>query len=199
VDEDSGTLPEFSVLGVGKFLAPHNQEVGEITFFRGRENSKGQLMGYHIYLDGEKCGELSDTENARLRKEARTDARTWGAFVLAEIWRPWKLFSFYLRILGLIGGVGVLTGMFLAPLILASAQPLSASEIAVGMQQVGLSLCFLAGFSAAGVLVFSPKTFGIPNFFENEYLRRVRKLKNIQRYGELEVRGFTMPQNVGVQ
>lgn len=156
-------------------------------------------MNYHIYLDGEKCGELTDAENARLRKEAKRDARTWGAFLFAQLVGTWKVVRFYVRMLGLVGGLGILMAATFAPQIHQSTQGMTPEEIALGIRTAAIYLSMTAALSVAGCLLFFPKVFGIPNVFENEFLRRVRLLKNIRRYGQLEVIGFTLPRTEGEQ
>lgn len=149
-------------------------------------------MGYHIYLDNEKCGELSDAENARLRKESRINAGTWVEFFTAQVALTWKLITFYLRMLGFVVGLGVSIGLICSPLIMESAKYLSAPEIAVYLQQTGIYLIFSAAFIVVSAIMFSPEMFSVPSAFEREYLRRVRKLKHIHRYGQLEVFEYTI-------
>lgn len=156
-------------------------------------------MDYHIYLDGEKCGELTDAENARLRKEAKADARTWGAFVLAQLWGTGKLLAFFLRAWAAVGGFAFLFAMFLAPELLKTVEQLSAQELADAARTTALYLSMLAGLPTAALAMFAPKFFRGPDVFENEFLRRVRLLKNIRRYGQLEVIGFTLPRTEGEQ
>lgn len=156
-------------------------------------------MDYHIYLDGEKCGELTGAENARLRKEAKRDARTWGAFLLAQLGGTWKVVCFYVRMLGLVGGLGILMAAALAPQIYQSTHGLTPEEIAIGIRTAATYLGISAAMTVAGCLFFAPQMFGIPKVFENEFLRRVQLLKNIRRYGQLEVISFTLPRTEGEQ
>jgi hypothetical protein len=147
-------------------------------------------MDYHIYLDGEKCGELTGAENSLLWKEAKKDARTWLAFVFALAAGTGKFVVFYLQMLGLIGGLAVLMAAMFAPQL---QQAISGEEIALAIQHAGICLCFATTLAAVGCLVFAPQMFRAPDVLEREFLRRVRRLKNIRRYGQLEVIGFALP------
>ncbi len=156
-------------------------------------------MDYHIYLDGEKCGELTDAEHARLRKEARKDARTWLAFAFAQVAGTGRFFAFYLRLLGMVGGLSVLMVAMFAPQFQQAIQGQPGEEVAQAIRQFGIYLSAAAAMIAAACLVFAPRMFGIPDVFEREFLRRVRQVKNIRRYGQLEVMGFTLPKTEGEQ
>lgn len=156
-------------------------------------------MDYHIYLDGEKCGMLTDAEHARLRKEAKKDARTWLAFGFAQVAGTWRFFTFYLRMLGLFGGLGVLLTAMFAPQFHEAIQGQTSEEIAHAIRQVAMYVGIAAAMFSAACLTLAPQMFGIPNVFEREFLRRVRLLKNIRRYGQLEVIGFTLSTSEGEQ
>jgi hypothetical protein len=150
-------------------------------------------MGYHIYLNGEKCGEMSDAENARLRKEVRNDARTWFAFIFAQVAGTGRFLAFYLRLLGLVGGLSVLMVAMLAPDFQQAVQSQSGEEIAQAIRQFGIYLSVAVTMIAAACQVFVPRLFSIPDVFEREFYRRVRLAKNIRRYGQLEIIGFPKP------
>jgi hypothetical protein len=74
-------------------------------------------MNYHIYLDGEKQGELTLAEYNRLKREARSDARTWGAAVIAFLKGGINTVRRIVQMMGALGGMAVLTAMFFAPQI----------------------------------------------------------------------------------
>ncbi|CAM5532098.1 hypothetical protein ACFQ4M_19535 [Thauera mechernichensis] len=156
-------------------------------------------MDYHIYLDGEKCGELTDAENLRLRKEAKRDARTWGAFLFAQVTGTVRFLTFYIRLLGSVGGLAVLMVAMFAPQFQQAIQGQSGEEIAQAIRAAAIYLSASGAMIAAACLVFAPRMFGIPDVFEREFQRRVRLLKNIRRYGQLEVIGFTLPRTEGEQ
>lgn len=155
-------------------------------------------MDYHIFLDGEKVGELSDAEYARLRKEARMDARTWGSFGLAQAVGTWKCVVLMMRFIGIVGGMAFVMGLVYAPQVLQMLEQMlqqgTAAEVAAAIGNGGKYLTLVVMLAGAGLLTLSPKTLGVPNAFEKEFVRRVRRLKRIQKHGRLEVLGFTLPQ-----
>lgn len=126
-------------------------------------------MDYHIYLDGEKCGELTGAENARLRKEAKRDARTWGAFLFAQLAGTWKVVCFYVRMLGLVGGLGILMAATFAPQIQQSTQGMTPEEIAFGIRTAAIYLSMTAALSVAGCLLFSPRCSASPMFSRTSF------------------------------
>ena len=151
-------------------------------------------MGYHIYLNGEKYGELTEAENVRLRKETKADPRTWLQFGFAQVWGLWKSMTLYLRLLGFIGGMTMLTGLVLAPQFAESMELMQKQDVVNYLHHTGLALMFSGAFLATAHFFFFPPTLGFKSVFETAFLRRVRQIKKIQRYGELEVIAFSMPQ-----
>lgn len=156
-------------------------------------------MDYHIYLDGEKCGELTDAEISRLRREAKRDVRTWGAFLFAQVAGTGRFMAFYLRLLGSVSGLALLMAAMFAPQLHQTLQGQSAEEIVQAIRTAGIYVSASGAMVAAACLVFAPRMFGIHDVFEHEFQRRVRLLKNIHRYGQLEVTGFTLPRTEGEQ
>lgn len=151
-------------------------------------------MNYHIYLDGEKCGELTNAETARLRAEVKTDARTWLAFVFDEISGFIRILASMFRMWAQVGGFAFLFVLLLAPDLLRPMENLSLGEMADAIRRVAFYLMFLATLPVAARTVFipmlrlvAPQAFPRANAFEKEFLRRVRLLKGIGKHGKLEV------------
>ena len=151
-------------------------------------------MDYHIYLNGEKCGELTEAENARLRKEIKTDPRTWAQYVFAQVWALWKSITLYLRLFGCIGGMVMLVALVLAPQVAESMQGMPILDVANSLRQTGLTLMCVGVCFVMVHFCFSPPVVGFGTVYETAFLRRVRQTKKIQRYGELEVIAFSMSQ-----
>ena len=96
-------------------------------------------------------------------------------------------------------GLAVLMVAMFAPQFQQAIQGQSGEEIAQAIRAAAIYLSASGAMIAAACLVFAPRMFGIPDVFEREFQRRVRLLKNIRRYGQLEVIGFTLPRTEGEQ
>jgi len=165
--------------------------------FAHAKTDKSNFMDYHIYLDGEKCGELTNAEHEHLRKSVSKDARTWLAFGLAQIAATGRFFNIYFKMLAALGGLLFLIAAMLAPSFWQAIQGQSGEEIAHAIRHLAIYSTVLAVFLTAILLVMYPQRLGIPDVFKHEFVRRVRLLKDIHRYGQLEVIGFTLPTSEG--
>ena len=160
-------------------------------------------MIYHIYLDGEKQGELTLAEYNRLKRESRSDARTWGAAVIAFLKGGFKTGGRIVQVMGALGGVAVLTAMFFAPQIYETTQTALANGATVPVMAESLRT-FAAYIGIVGVsLVVAADllnpTSALQAVFDGEFHRRIRAMKQIRRYGQIEVLGYERPNSTGEQ
>lgn len=160
-------------------------------------------MNYHIYLDGEKQGELSLAEYNRLKREARSDARTWGAAVIAFLKGGFKTGGRVVHTLGALGGVAVLSAMFFAPQIcettkVALADGAALLSMAESLRTIGVYIGVVGVASVVAVDLLNP-TSTIQAVFDGEFHRRIRAMKQIRRYGQIEVLGYEIPNSSGEQ
>jgi hypothetical protein len=144
-------------------------------------------MDYDIYMYGEKCGELSAAEYACLRKAVRRDLRTWFAFASVRLNGTWKFINFFFRGLGLSGGLTLFAAAVFAPDSLQVIHGLNGEEVARFIQLIAQGIGVGVALYAVSCFVLFPNRFGVPDVFEDEFLRRVRRLKRIYRHGDLEV------------
>ena len=160
-------------------------------------------MIYHIYLDGEKHGELTLSEYNRLKRESRSDARTWGAAVIAFLKGGFNTVSRIAQMMGALGGMAVMTAMFFAPQIHETALTALADGATVGvlLQSVRLITAYIgiAGVSFVVAADLLNPSSALQAVFDGEFHRRIRALKHIRRYGQIEVLGYELPNSMGEQ
>jgi hypothetical protein len=160
-------------------------------------------MIYHIYLDGEKQGELTLAEYNRLKRESRSDARTWGAAAVAFLKGGFNTGGRVVRTMGVCGGVAVLTAMFFAPQIYQAVQTAVADgAVALSMAETLRTVGVYVGVGAVSAVVLA-EVFNPPGtlqaVFDGEFHRRIRAMKQIRRYGQIEVLGYEIPNSSGEQ
>jgi hypothetical protein len=160
-------------------------------------------MIYHIYLDGEKQGELTLMEYNRLKREVRASLRTWGAVAIAFSKGSINTASRIVKMIGALGGVVVLTAMFFAPRIYEAALPALADGATVAgmLQSVQLITAYICVVGVSIVMaadLLTPSST-LQAVFEGEFHRRIRAMKQIQRYGQIEVLGYPLPNRTGEQ
>lgn len=144
-------------------------------------------MDYEIFLDGEKCGELTEAEHKRLRKEVRADPWTWVHFACAQVWGVLKFFTFYMRWLGALGGIGTLMLLLFAPQIVQAIENMPLAEVATALRTFGFSLTLFGAMVSVVTLMFFPQVLEIPSVMKLGFIKKVRRLKGIRRYGTVEV------------
>ena len=160
-------------------------------------------MIYHIYLDGEKHGELTLSEYNRLKRESRSDARTWGAAVIAFLKGGINTVSRIAQMMGALGGMAVMTAMFFAPQIcettkVALADGAARLSMAESLRTIGVYIGVVGVASVVAVDLLNP-TSTIQAVFDGEFHRRIRAMKQIRRYGQIEVLGYEIPNSSGEQ
>jgi hypothetical protein len=108
------------------------------------------------------------------------------------------------QMMGALGGMAVLTAMFFAPQIHETALTALADGATVGtmLQSVRLITAYIGIVGVSFVVaadLLNPRSSALQAVFDGEFHRRIRAMKQIRRYGQIEVLGYELPNSTGEQ